>query len=415
MGGAAEVTHVYPNALVISVAATGLPTGYIIVVGEDGVYTPAVKAPGMTVAVGDTVNLMYMGGTEPLAFQHGSSSTGVVGSGHTIQEETGDLAQRTYLNFVGTGVTATDAGAVLNRTDVAVHDPVTLGADADAILGLTSQQLTLDPQAANTVLAGPVAGPAADPTFRALVAADVPAMSVNITVAPAPDGAEDDFTVTGAAYQAGTLLVFVNGQLQVAGVDFNETTPAAGTFEFTAGSIPETGDLIRTCFGMVVAGGAMNDYIHIRDEKAQNTGGGASVAGAWTTRVLNTEVSDDGGHCSLAANQFTLAAGTYRISASAPAWCADPHQAILYNITTSTTMLVGTPAHCSPGSIVNIVTRSFISGQFNIAGPGTETFEIQHRVGTAYANGFGRACNFTLPGGAAGTEVYTVVELWKVA
>jgi hypothetical protein len=406
MGGAAEVTHVYPNALVISVAATGLPTGYIIVVGEDGVYTPAVKAPGMTVAVGDTVNLMYMAGTEPLAFQHGSSSTGVVGSGHTIQEETGDLAQRTYLNFVGAGVTATDAGAVLNRTDVAVHDPVTLGADAGAILGLTSQQLTLDTQLANTVLAGPASGAAADPTFRALVAADVPAMSVNITVAPAPDGAEDDFTVTGGVYQAGTLLVFVNGQLQVAGVDFNETTPAAGTFKFTAGSIPETGDLIRTCFGMVAGGGAtLNDYIHLRDQKAQNTPGGTSTSGVWQTRVLNTKVSDDGGHCSLAADQFTLAAGTYRISASAPAYDVNRHQAVLYNITAAAITLVGTSEYSQ--ALDNATTRSIISGQFTIAAP--TVFEIRHRGRDTRATyGFGVEGNFT-------TEVYTVVELWKVA
>jgi len=53
------------------------------------------------------------------------------------------------------------------------HAAVTLGADAGAVLGLTGQQIDLDVQNANTVLAGPVAAPAADPTFRALVPADV--------------------------------------------------------------------------------------------------------------------------------------------------------------------------------------------------------------------------------------------------
>ncbi len=55
------------------------------------------------------------------------------------------------------------------------HDPVTLAADADILLGLTVQQLTLDVQAANLVFAGPAAGGAVDPTFRALVDADLPA------------------------------------------------------------------------------------------------------------------------------------------------------------------------------------------------------------------------------------------------
>lgn len=55
------------------------------------------------------------------------------------------------------------------------HSAVTLAADADAVLSLTGQQVGLDTQAANTVLAGPTSGGAADPAFRALVDADIPA------------------------------------------------------------------------------------------------------------------------------------------------------------------------------------------------------------------------------------------------
>ena len=56
-----------------------------------------------------------------------------------------------------------------------VHDAVTLGTDADVVFGLTTQQLDLDTQTANTIFAGPTSGGAADPTFRALVDADIPA------------------------------------------------------------------------------------------------------------------------------------------------------------------------------------------------------------------------------------------------
>ena len=55
-----------------------------------------------------------------------------------------------------------------------IHDAVTLGADVDPILSLTGQQVDLDSQGANKVLAGPAAGADADPTFRALVDADIP-------------------------------------------------------------------------------------------------------------------------------------------------------------------------------------------------------------------------------------------------
>jgi hypothetical protein len=54
------------------------------------------------------------------------------------------------------------------------HDAVTLGADADVLLGLSTQQITFDTQTANYVFAGPTTGAAADPTFRALVTGDLP-------------------------------------------------------------------------------------------------------------------------------------------------------------------------------------------------------------------------------------------------
>jgi hypothetical protein len=55
----------------------------------------------------------------------------------------------------------------------AAHNAITLGTDADVLLGLSTQQLTLDSQTANYVFAAPN-GSAGDPTFRALVAADLP-------------------------------------------------------------------------------------------------------------------------------------------------------------------------------------------------------------------------------------------------
>ncbi|MBK9219399.1 MAG: hypothetical protein IPL70_13870 [Uliginosibacterium sp.] len=58
------------------------------------------------------------------------------------------------------------------------HAVVTLGADADGVLGLNAQQITLDTQAANYVFAGPTNGAVAVPTFRALTIADLPITSL---------------------------------------------------------------------------------------------------------------------------------------------------------------------------------------------------------------------------------------------
>lgn len=58
--------------------------------------------------------------------------------------------------------------------DSELHAAVTLASDADVLLGLSTQQLTLDAQNANLIFAGPSSGGAADPTFRSLADADVP-------------------------------------------------------------------------------------------------------------------------------------------------------------------------------------------------------------------------------------------------
>jgi len=79
------------------------------------------------------------------------------------------------------------AGATFDGVDVSAHaadaeahqDAVTLDAHADTLLSLSGQELGLDAQAANTVLAGPTTGADVVPTFRALVAADLPAASTD--------------------------------------------------------------------------------------------------------------------------------------------------------------------------------------------------------------------------------------------
>lgn len=105
------------------------------------------------------------------------------------------------------------------------HDPITLAADVDTILGLSTQQLTLDSQSANTVFAGPTSGGAVDPTFRSLVSADLPAIShASLTGLSADDhgqyalsthafvvvGAVPARLTTGRQIAAGTGISFVD-------------------------------------------------------------------------------------------------------------------------------------------------------------------------------------------------------------
>ncbi len=154
------------------------------------------------------------------------------------------------------------------------------------------------------------------------------------------------------------------------------------------------------------SGGSLNDYICITDQKTANTNAGTFTSGAWRTRDLNTEQSDTGGHASVASNQITLAAGTYIASIVCPAVRVVGHQAKLYNVTDAANILIGTSGYSLSADDGN--THSFIRGKFSIAG--SKVLEVQHKS-TATMNTYG----FGLAGGSGEVEIYTVVELWKVA
>ena len=86
-----------------------------------------------------------------------------------------------------TGTTITDNQTIkasLQLLETAVesvgggHDAVTLSAALGSnLLGLSTQELTLDTQTATYVFAGPTTGEAAAPSFRALIATDIPDLS----------------------------------------------------------------------------------------------------------------------------------------------------------------------------------------------------------------------------------------------
>lgn len=144
-------------------------------------------------------------------------------------------------------------------------------------------------------------------------------------------------------------------------------------------------------------------YAKLSDTKTAGTGAGTFTSGAWRTRTINTEDNDSAGIVSLSANQFILQAGTYRINARACAYQVNSHKARLYNITDSTTTLVGTPE--VSGVVPTYATAwSKIAGEFTIAG--AKTFEIQHYCSNTGA--FGDVYNIGV------NEIYLLCEIWKV-
>lgn len=151
---------------------------------------------------------------------------------------------------------------------------------------------------------------------------------------------------------------------------------------------------------------AVNAHVILLDQKASATEGGTFTSGAWQTRTLQTEQSDTGGLASIAANQITLAAGTYYADIICPAYRVERNQARLRNITDATTLLVGTTGDLKAGERDS--SYSHIRGVFTIAA--TKVLEVQHQCSTTRnTEGFGKAAGF------GENEIYTVVLLTKLA
>ena len=147
--------------------------------------------------------------------------------------------------------------------------------------------------------------------------------------------------------------------------------------------------------------------LHVTDEKIGATEGGSFSSGAWRTRTLQTEETNEITSATLVSNQITLPAGTYMIDAWASAYRVASHKCRWYNITDGSTVINGSTER-SADDAGTAMSASKARGRFTIAG--TTVFELQHRCETSNAtSGFGNAA------GLGAAEVYAEVMIWKVS
>ncbi len=189
-------------------------------------------------------------------------------------------------------------------------------------------------------------------------------------------------------------IAIADGSIGFAKLSSGDIATSANIFAGATNKIA-TAAAIKTVLGSVM---------HIQDQKASGTSAGTFTAGAWQTRTLNTAVINTITGASLASNQITLPAGTYKINCTLPALSVDQHQARLQNITDGTTTLLS-GCFRSWSSSADSTPADFF-GIFTIAS--TKVFEVQHRCSvTRAADGFGTAASF-------GTEVYANVFIEMV-
>lgn len=236
--------------------------------------------------------------------------------------------------------------------------------------------------------------------FTPAIAALTHGMTLHVRAAAANATTAPTFTPAAGTIAAKTIVKGNNLQLaagDIAGAGHWLTFSFDQTLDKWVLQNPATG--INTTMG---AG-----YMLVKDEKASGVDGGGTTAGTTYTRTLNTVSANTISGASLSSNQITLPAGTYRINATAPCG-ANPHQAWLYNVTSSSIQLRGTSENATVGgSADQVVTHSEIRGRFTLAAPAV--FELRHYVSATHATvGLGAATG-------QGGEVYSMLEVIKEA
>lgn len=185
-------------------------------------------------------------------------------------------------------------------------------------------------------------------------------------------------------------------------------------------STPSVGDQDKIWIKLDGTGKIENFYIYVagvwevwlirqmacfQHTTASPTDGGTFTSGAWQTRVVNTTQFNNITGASLAANQITLPAGTYEVTASGAANSCSQHVLALYNVTDAAHTMYGSSAYSAAG---NPSTNSVIMGRFTIAS--TKVFELRHRCAVTVATtGYGYDSTFSI------TNIFAQVAFQKVA
>lgn len=169
------------------------------------------------------------------------------------------------LDVVGTDLVATGVGGSGTVTSVDVTVPAFLGISGGPITTSGTLAITVNAQSGNKVLASPSGGGSGTPDFRALVAADIPAIAESgvtglvsdlSTLSSAVAGKEPAISAgTSAQYWRGDKAFATLNQAAVAGLTTADSPTFAG---LTIGTL--TG-ILKAASGVVSVATANTDYL----------------------------------------------------------------------------------------------------------------------------------------------------------
>jgi hypothetical protein len=151
---------------------------------------------------------------------------------------------------------------------------------------------------------------------------------------------------------------------------------------------------------------ALGKYAVFADQQINNTNGGTPVAGAWTTRTLNTSLHNTIG-ASLASSVVTLPSGVYYIDAVVPFQRTGTAKARLVNAS-NTVLIHGSSVFCTSVAADGEVTcYSHVRGVITLSS--STALRLQYYVQTA-----GGAMSLGDAAGIGSTEQYATMMVQKI-
>lgn len=210
-------------------------------------------------------------------------------------------------------------------TSVSMTTPSILNVSGSPITTSGSLGLTLTTQTANRVFAGPTSGGAATPTFRALVAADIPSLSGTYQPLDADLTAIAALNSTGFARQAGagswSIVAETGSDAVVRATSPTLTTPILGT--------PTSGTLTNCTVATATAND--NDTSIASTAFVQGQGQNYKVYDATLTQTGTSAPTATVGQNNIGQTMTWArsSAGVYTVTAGAAAFTANKTQVLL--------------------------------------------------------------------------------------
>jgi trimeric autotransporter adhesin len=240
--------------------------------GFSGTVATPTSTPAITISTSVT-GILYGNGTSvaaaiPANFPTLNQNTTGTASNITATSNS-TLTTLSSLSLPYSQVTGAPGGTV---TSVALADGSTTPIYTVSGSPVTSSgtlTLTLNTQTAATFLAGPISGGAAQPTFRVIVASDLPSISLTSGVSgilPVANGGTGSSTIAGGPFLAlngsnspsATIDWGTQNLVDVAQLGIGTTSPATGTAIDIVNNTGSTQRIIQTGYGANV--GTRNRY-----------------------------------------------------------------------------------------------------------------------------------------------------------